>query len=598
MGLWESIVNFAFMKAVWNQVKQFFEINQKQSQFSKATQKYYEHYQNRHGIVKVLGSQEPTKLDSIYTTVWVLYHEENQQFNSIGSLEEQNKKRIDRDIDFYQNYKQKRQRGIDIAQKKQYLIVLGQPGMGKSIFLKKMGLEALQEKYWQFEVRTKQDEIKIEERRCTPVLLEIKNVDIDIDSPIKTAIVNELANCGFPRFEKRVEKYLKEGQLLVLFDGLDEIGNHSHNQVATVIEDFVDRYPHNRYIVSCRTAAYCSQFRRFTDVTIDDFDDEQVNQFIYNWFSSQEDKKAKTAKQLWELLQEPEWSSVNKLARTPLLLTYLCHLYQKNRVILTRRRDLYYKVLNIILEDWVKHKRIKQDEIYQGLHPDLEIKLLAEIAYLKFKEKKHDFPREDILKKITNFLKNELGAPKSLNARAVLQAIEEQQGILIKQNEEIYYSFSHLTLQEYLTAYYIEENQLVEKMVDEHFGDYQWQEVFLLVAEGGRAYQLLQKMAERVKDYLDTEKLQNLIKWIDTETTTSNSNNKLITKRGAAILFLTWIPCLKINQSSTPDMKSEIKFYSHNIFLSISRSKTFSLQKFPPLTMSQLKDEMEDKLKD
>ena len=94
------------------------------------------------------------------------------------------------------------------------------------------------------------------------------------------------------------------------------------------------------------------------------------------------------------------------------------------------------------MEEWATEKQVQRDEIYQGLHPDLEIELLAEIAYLNFKENCLFFHREDILKIISEFLTDRLDAPNYLNAKAVLQAIEEQQGILIECNEGIY-SFSH-----------------------------------------------------------------------------------------------------------------------------------------------------------
>ncbi|MFB6275844.1 MAG: NACHT domain-containing NTPase [Halothece sp.] len=536
-GGFKSAASKQVFQSIWNKAKEFFEHSQKKSQFFSAAQKYYQHYQARHGIVKVLTMREPTNLDSIYTSVRVLDRVEIQQFESIEGLEEQYRARKERGLFPQKEDEQEKQRGIEIAQQKQYLTVLGQPGVGKSTFLKKMGLEALQGRYWQFEVKTQQGEKKVEERPCIPVLLELKR--FDVNKSIKTAIVEELANCGFPEFEKPVEKWLNEGQLLVLFDGLDEVPSQSRDQVVTAIEDFVDRYPYNRYIASCRTAAYRSKFRRFTDVTVADFDDEQVKQFIYNWFNYEEDEQAETAKQFWQLLQKPEQASAKELARTPLLLTFLCLIYQRSQVIPPTRSSLYGKALNILLEEWATEKQVQRDEIYQGLHPDLEIELLAEIAYPNFKENRLFFHREDILETITEFLSDRLDAPKYLNAKAVLQAIEEQQGILVERDEGIY-SFSHLTLQEYLTAYYIVTNQLEEEIVDEHLTDDRWQEVFLLVAGlmKGRVSQLLQKMAERTKDYLESDKLRELVKSADSATTGSSGNYKPATKRAVAILTL------------------------------------------------------------
>lgn len=52
-----------------------------------------------------------------------------------------------------------------------------------------------------------------------------------------------------------------------------------------------------------------------------------------------------------------------------------------------------------------------------------------------------------------------LDAPKRLDGEAVLKAIEVQQGLLVERATETY-SFSHLTLQEYLTAKYVVDNNL------------------------------------------------------------------------------------------------------------------------------------------
>ena len=88
-----------------------------------------------------------------------------------------------------------------------------------------------------------------------------------------------------------------------------------------------DQYKENRLIASCRTAAYRTRFRQFTDVAMADFDDSQIEQYITNWFSSPEDREAKKARTCWDILQQPENKAAKELAQTPLLLTFLCLVY-------------------------------------------------------------------------------------------------------------------------------------------------------------------------------------------------------------------------------------------------------------------------------
>jgi predicted NACHT family NTPase len=105
-----------------------------------------------------------------------------------------------------------------------------------------------------------------------------------------------------------------------------------------------------------------------------------------------------------------------------------------------------------------------------------------------------------------------LNAPKHLDGEAVLDAIAVQQGILVKRAEDTY-SFSYLTLQEYLTAQYIDDHQQIELLVHQHLTDERWREVFLLVAGlmRGGTDNLLLLMNQQAQAYLNTHKLQALL---------------------------------------------------------------------------------------
>jgi predicted NACHT family NTPase len=139
--------------------------------------------------------------------------------------------------------------------------------------------------------------------------------------------------------------------LLILLDGLDEVPTKNLNEAIAQIQNFVDQYDKNRFIASCRTAAYRSGFRRFSDVAMADFDDTQIEQFIGNWFQSEADKQAGTAQKCWEILQKPEYKAAKELAQTPLLLTFLCLVYDRSQSFPDNRSVLYRKALRILLEN-------------------------------------------------------------------------------------------------------------------------------------------------------------------------------------------------------------------------------------------------------
>ena len=488
-----------------------------------ASGEYGKRYFKRHGILKALGMREAVALESVYTAVQFLNEQEIRSFESIQNLEEAYRKANKRS---FQQQDCQKQEGLKIANQKQFLMVLGQPGAGKSTFLRKIGLEALKGKKGGF----KPD--------CIPVFIELKSfTSSEID--IEKLIVEEFSICGFPSSEQFIAKALDQGKLLILLDGLDEVPTVNTNEVISKIQNFVDRYDKNRFLVSCRTAAYRNNFQRFTDVKLADFDDTQIEQFIGNWFQSDVDKQAGTAEKCWELLQKPEYAAAKELAHTPLLLTFLCLIYDRSQNFPKNRSALYKQALRILLAEWAAEKRIVRDEIYQGLSTELEESLLSEIAYTGFDTDKLFFSQREVVDEIKTFLAGNLNAPKHLDGEAVLKAIAVQQGILVERAEDVY-SFSHLTLQEYLTAQYITDNNLIEQLVTGHLSDPRWREVFLLIAGLVRSKNgaddlllLMEKEAQKI----NTPKLQGLLQWADAATKDSEDDFKPVGKRALAILY-------------------------------------------------------------
>ncbi|MEA5464294.1 NACHT domain-containing protein [Leptothoe sp. PORK10 BA2] len=492
-----------------------------------ASGKYIANYNKRHCQLKVLGMREPVDLARVYTGVKLLGDDDIMQFESRAALEESYRKTRFRGYVGRQSDGEKRS-GIAVANKQQYLMVLGGPGAGKSTFLRKMGLESL---------KTLHHETANYHHHCVPVLLELKRFEADaIDIP--ALIAQEFATCDFPEPEQFTQKALKQGKLLILLDGLDEVPTANLNNVIGTIQDFVDRYDQNRFIASCRTAAYHGGFTRFSDVGMADFDDEQIEQFIGNWFSHDQDRERETGKKCWEILKEPKNQAAKELAHTPLLLTYLCLVYDRSQRFPANRSNLYQRALRILLEEWSAEKRINRDKIYAGLSIELEEQLLSEMAYGGFETDQLFFSRRELTSQIKDFLASNLNVPKTLDGEAVLQAIEVQQGILVERAEDAY-SFSHLTLQEYLTAQYLADNNQWDQIISNHVTENRWREVLLLVPglltgkQGSNLF--LETLEQRANDCLQSSKLHRLLQWATESTEGAAGNFSQATKRIAAI---------------------------------------------------------------
>ena len=413
--------------------------------------------------------REPVDLAQVYTGVKFLLDDDILRFESIAALEKSYRKTRLRGHGGRRSDGEK-QPGIKVANGRQYLMVLGVPGAGKSTFLRKVGLESL---------KTLHYENAEYGHRCVPVLLELKRFETDtID--IAALIAREFETCDFPEPVNFTQSALQQGKLLILLDGLDEVPTANLDNVIRTIQDFVDRYDQNRFIASCRKPAYRGGFTRFSDVGMADFDDEQIQQFINNWFNDEQDRERETGKKCWEVLQAKKNKAAKELAHTPLLLTFLCLVYDRSQRFPDNRSSLYQRALRILLEEWASEKRINRDEIYDGLSIELEEGLLSEIAYDGFEADQLFFDQRSLTKQIKEFLASNLNVPKTMDGEAVLRAVEAQQGILVERAENAY-SFSHLTLQEYLTAQYLVDNNQWDEVIVKHATDNRWREVLLLI---------------------------------------------------------------------------------------------------------------------
>ena len=503
-----------------------------------ASHQYDKNYRERHGKVKVfcVGMREAIPLEDVYVGVQFLDERNPSKYRSREDLEKAFRERSGEAV---APYLYGRQDAIRVANDKRHLMVLGPPGVGKSTFLRKVGLEALKEKSGDFM------------HKCIPVFLELKRFtgnQVDIEA----LITHEFEICGYPYPMEMVQTALKSGKLLILFDGLDEVPAANVDNVVRAIADFVDRYRQNRFIASCRIAAYKGGFTQFSEVEMADFSDSQVQGYIKNWFAStsdpnrrQLDREMETGERCWQMLNEKSHQATKELARNPLLLTLLCMVYDNTQNFPRNRVDLYEKALNIFLEEWMAEKRVRQDySVSQYLDISSQKRMLAEIAAKNYNANRFFFSEAKLVDQINEFGEGSANTPPGFNASQILETIRVDQGLFVERLSG-FYSFSHLTFQEYLTANYIVgDTRSIQGLVTTHLHDVQWREVFLLTSGLMReADDLLVAMTDEASKAINTDRLRTLFRWAKCVAMTSDNSHSVVAKRAFAIrqFFSVWM---------------------------------------------------------
>lgn len=426
--------------------------------WGRGLEKYYRSLYKRVGFVRILGRREVEPLENVFTHVNVLDKLSAERRYGIERLKVEFGPR-----DFDWPKQVTRLSGEEAVSTFPKLFILGKPGAGKITFMKYTALRAIRQ-----------------EIEKVPIFVSLKELS-DSGKGIIDFLVHQFQTHCFPNAARFIEDLLKDGEGLVLFDGLDEVNLEADRRARLIqaLNDFIYQYGDCSILLTCRVAETDYTFEQFEYVEMADFDEEQMTRYIDRWFVDNEAKRT-SCKQA--LLENKSNAAVRELAQVPLLLSLLCLVYDERNEFPPNRDEIYEEAMQALLKKWDSSRNIARDTIYGALSYKYKVRLLTYLAAQTFEKGEYFLPERRVVKLLEEALEKVPGI-KEADGETVLQVMEAQHGIFVERARRIH-SFSHLTLQEYFTAKYIVDNEargtLPRLML--HVGDRRWREVFLLTA--------------------------------------------------------------------------------------------------------------------
>jgi len=437
-------------------------------------------------------------IDLLYVDVYVLEKLSSKRPASISGLLEGVEQREDYER-LTLGQRQKRLPGQEIVQQFPRLMVLGKPGSGKTTFLRHLAVDCSKGKFFCDHI---------------PVLIELRSIKEGNSFNLLNLIHQEF---GLAQ-QEQTQQILNQGKAFILLDALDEVSSQLRQSVRDQIYEFAKEYRKNRFVLTCRTQTTEYIADNLQPIEVADFDAEQVKTFARNWFTAIPETSGQGeewTRRFVEKLEENQ--QICELAVTPILLSLTCLLFTAEQDLPTQQPELYEKGIDLLLKQWDRVREIPRD--YQQLSISDKQKLLSYLAFRKFEQPDNFILFEQ--NEIEGYIAEHLGI-EAEESETILKAIEAHHGLLIERAQG-FWSFSHLTFQEYFTARkivtscneYAVDDPTLQALVS-HLTEDRWREVFLLTVQMLDSPDvLLRLMKQKVNSLISNDKnLQLFFYWI------------------------------------------------------------------------------------
>ncbi len=410
----------------------------------------------------------------------------------------------------------------DLLSDHRRLLIIGEPGGGKTTFLKFIACVLAKDVLGETEGGRKQHlGMSLSMPPPVPVFMRLAS----LAEVIKESSLNVGGGASWRCIEKAMEHIwgrglvellqgpLSEGRCALLLDGLDEVADEKlRNQIVDVVNSTLEHWGENLIVLSSRPFGYhaVAGLEQMFMARMDSFGEREILDFLDKWKKGlyQDSKDKKGIEYLNELRKAiMHSSSIRKLAHNPVMLTCLCVVHWNERKLPEGKADLLAAVLRWLLnanEDKRKERGYTNtfaEECFKVLalamtHHKEGKQVIVDLAWAADRLRK---PFDDILRVQDKDLVQRQG-------RAFLEEEMLDSGIVEKQGVG-QIRFWHLNFQEHFTARALVDRRDEDwwEIIEKKLYDRQWTEVIDHFS-GCLAWTGMYRLNLLVKKILDTRK--------------------------------------------------------------------------------------------
>ena len=347
------------------------------------------------------------------------------------------------------------------------VVVVGNGGSGKSMFLKKLFLELCEYPLGRI-----------------PLFIELRDINSREDKDLFQLMYHQWSEL-IPSFKlEALEAGFRSGKFFLLLDGLDEVDRLIREEFSKKIVALSYRFPLCPIVLTSRPISDFSAWQEFHVAEVQPFDLRQITELVEK---TSIDGLVKT--RFLKEVRERLFRSHQTFLANPLLCTMMVLTYTEFEDIPSKMHIFYARAFDVLFTRHDKTKTFFNRTFYSSLAEDDFKRLFSTFCLFSYLESTYSFEKSAAIRFVKLAIEFE---GLNVDPNDFLSDLHESVSILVKDGD--IYSFLHRSFQEYFAAVFLSERQAPK--IDQ---------IFSRVLTMSRGDNVLHLLFEMNRDALETK---------------------------------------------------------------------------------------------
>lgn len=310
------------------------------------------------------------------------------------------------------------------------ITILGHAGSGKTMIMKHCFLQCLKK------------------GKLIPIIIELRKID-NTSMTLSEYISSIVFQLNLAKNESIYSRFMSQGEFVFFLDGYDEISISKKRKRTEEIDELIDRYPNNLFLLTSRPGADAENLPRFRSYHVCDLSKNQVKEFVKTQMVLMEEEGALIADRIIKTIEGTKISNIVEYLGNPLLLSMFLLTYRYNPELPSKKSDFYYNVFETL---YCKHDTRSKSGGYIHerkckLEKEQYLQILRNFSFISFFDGRYEFESSYLNKKLSE-IKEETGMEFD-NDDLIYDLRVSMSVFLLDGNN---YSFPHRSMQEYFAS--------------------------------------------------------------------------------------------------------------------------------------------------